>query len=391
MIEELSKVSGKTHRAYKESKTITQDQGAMVKMTKTEGKVSYTITVKEEQVISYNDMAFISERNSIVFRAGDSPIWNRNETILPMSWRLFKNTIIHPGKDYSLQTIPTLSTAMDFDVRKNQPNFRKMLEKRMEQAYAATDAQKQYQDAYGYTDYDIEQLDPDVYSDEIMDMICTALSPEEVKTAITNIGADNEDGDDSEYQEMFDYMYGNQDKSSSKFTVEQDIYNEFATIEDNKEQLQATADAEAKYNVKDAGKLRYAGGQISRDMIVSPTGISHSLDEAIIRVYKDIRGKMDNDDEYFTVRNGNLHGLDGKMYIKNLTKQDNIGKLNEDAQDENTRVYAEEPLHKDDAAKIGSYEVRDAFLKYLCTFKGAWPFADGEFDSRMASEIRGES
>ena len=389
MLETLSKMSGIRHKAYKESKTITQDQGSMVKMTKTEGKVSYTMTLKEEPVISYNDMAFISERNSIVFRAGDSPIWNRNETILPMSWRLFKNTIIHPGKDYSLQTIPTLSTAMDFDVRKNQPNFRKMLEKRMEQAYAAAEAQKQYQEAYGYTDYEIEQLDPDVYSDEIMDMICTALSPEEVKTAIANVGTDNEAEDNGEYQEMFDYMYGNQDKSSSKFTVEQDIYNEFDTIEENKEQADATAKIEAQYNIKDAGKLRYAGGQISRDMIVSPTGISHSLDEAIIRVYKDIRGKMDKDDEYFIARNGNLYGIDGTLYIKNLTSQDNIESLNADAQDENTRVYTDQPLHKDDAAKIGSYEVRDAFLKYLCTFKGAWPFADGEFDARMASEISG--
>ena len=184
-------------------------------------------------------------------------------------------------------------------------------------------------------------------------------------------------------------MYGNQDKSSSKFTVEQDIYNEFDTIEENKEQADATAKIEAQYNIKDAGKLRYAGGQISRDMIVSPTGVSHSLDEAIIRVYKDIRGKMDKDDEYFIARNGNLYGIDGTLYIKNLTSQDNIESLNADAQDENARVYTDQPLHKDDAAKIGSYEVRDAFLKYLCTFKGAWPFADGEFDARMASEISG--
>lgn len=391
MLETLSKMSGIRHKAYKESKTITQDQGAMVKMTKTEGKVSYTMTLKEEPVISYNDMAFISERNSIVFRAGDSPIWNRNETILPMSWRLFKNTIIHPGKDYSLQTIPTLSTAMDFDVRKNQPNFRKMLEKRMEQAYAATEAQKEYQEAYGYTDYDIEQLDPDVYSDEIMDMICTALSPEEVKEAMSaNADGLAEKDDNGEYQEMFDYMYGNQDKDSSKFTVEQDIYNEFDTIEENKEQQAANDEVAAKYGVKDAGKLRYAGGQISRDMIVSPTGISHSLDEAIIRVYKNIRGKMDADDEYFIARNGHLYSLDGKLYIKNLTSQDNIDQLNDNIHDENAGVFSDDDLHADDAQAIGSYEVKDAFLKFLCTFNGPWPFADGEFDVRMASEIRGE-
>lgn len=391
MLETLSKMSGIRHKAYKESKTITQDQGSIVKMTKTEGKVSYTMTVKEEPVISYNDMAFISERNSIVFRAGDSPIWNRNETILPMSWRLFKNTITHPGKEYSLQTIPTLSTAMDFDVRKNQPNFRKMLEKRMEQAYAATEAQKEYQDAYGYSDYEIEQLDPDVYSDEIMDMIYTALSPEEVKAAIS-VNADGltEKDDNGEYQEMFDYMYGNQDKDSSKFTVEQDIYDEFATIEENKEQQDAINEIAAKYGIEDANKLRYAGGQISRDMIVSLTGISHSLDEIIIRVYKNIRGKMDSDDEYFIARNGHLYSVDGKLYIKNLTSQDNLDQLNEDIHDENSRVFADGDLHKEDTQTIGSYEVKDAFLKFLCTFNGPWPFADGEFDARMASEIKGE-
>lgn len=389
MIEQLSKMSGIKHKAYKESKTITTDQGAVVKMTKTEGKVSYTMTLKEEPVITYNDMAFISERNSILFRAGDSPIWNRNETVLPMSWRLFKNTIIHPGKDYSLQTIPTLSSAVDFDVRKNQPNFRKMFEKRMKQAYEADGAQAEYQEAYGYTDYDIEQLDPDSYADEIMDMICTALSPDEIREAIANAAkSSSKTKDDSgEYQEMFDYMYGS--KTSDKFTVEQDIYNEFSAVEENKGQAAAIAEAEAKYNTKENGKRRYAGGQVSRDMLVSPTGVSHALDDAIIRVYKDIRGKMEKDDEFFVARGGHLYGVDGSMYIKNLTGRDRVDQLNDSIHDGQARVYAEDDLHGEDAASIGSYEVRDAFLKYLCTFPGAWPFAAGEFDSRMASEIRG--
>jgi hypothetical protein len=175
MLDTLQKMSGTTHQSYTDSKTITRDMQSVIKMTQNEGKASYTMTTKEVPVISYNDMAFISERNSIVFRAGDSPIWNRNETILPMSWRLFKTTITQPGKEYTLQTIPTLSTAMDFDVRKNQPNFAKMLEKRMEQAYLAAEAQQSYQEAYGYSDYDIEQLDPDNYADEIMDIICSRL------------------------------------------------------------------------------------------------------------------------------------------------------------------------------------------------------------------------
>ena len=138
MLETLEKMSGKTHKSFTDSKTITRDMQKL--MMQNEGKASYTMTTREVPVISYNDMAFISERNSIIFRAGDSPVWNRNETILPMSWRLFKNTITQPGKDYSLQTIPTLSSALEFDIRQNQPDFIKMLDKRIAQACKAAEA-----------------------------------------------------------------------------------------------------------------------------------------------------------------------------------------------------------------------------------------------------------
>lgn len=389
MLDTLQKMSGTRHVTYTDSKTITRDMQSILKMTQNEGKASYTMTTKEEPVISYNDMAFISERNSIVFRAGDSPIWNRNETILPMSWRLFKTTIVQPGKEYSLQTIPTLSTAMEFDVRKNQPNFSKMLEKRMEQAYLSLEAQESYREAYGYTDYDIEQLDPDNYADEIMDIICSTLNPQELKDAIVNeaTGKTSDVPDSDEYEEIFDYMFGNSSKKNSKFTVEQDIYNEFDTITDNKEQIEATN--AVMQSQKNNSIMRYAGKMISKDMIVSPTGISHSLDEAIIRVYKSIRGKMERDDEYFTVRNGNLCGLDGKVYIRNLTGSDNIEALNEASKNENSRVFAEGDIDKSDAKVIGSFKVTDDFLRFLVTFPKAWPFADGEFESRMKVEMLG--
>lgn len=390
MIETLSKMSGVRHRTYTDSKTITRDMQAIVKMTQNEAKTSYTMTTKEEPVISYNDMAFISPRNSIVFRAGDSPIWNRNETILPMSWRLFKNTITQPGKNYTLQTIPTLSTAMDFDVRKNQPNFAKMLEKRMSQAYIADEACKSYQEAYGYSDYDIAQLDPDNYSDEIMDLIYSTLNPEEVKEAIQQQAEGEEvQHTDEELKEQFDYMFGNQDTKGSNLNADQDIYNEFDHIEENTEQLSATAVQAAK--IQESQAMRYAGRTISRDMLVSIAGQpNHSLDEAIIRIYKDIRPKMENDTEYFRFSDGNLCGLDGRIYIKNNTKTDNIEAINEAAKDKHSRVFADNDMNSSDAKAIGSYEVRDAFLHFLVSFPKAWPFADGEFETRMKREITGE-
>jgi hypothetical protein len=106
MLDTLQKMSGTTHKVFTNSKTITRDTEAVFQnISGNEGKVSYTMTAQEIPVISYNDMAFISERNSIVFRAGDSPIWNRNETILPMDWRLKQNNIKQPGKEYTFQTI----------------------------------------------------------------------------------------------------------------------------------------------------------------------------------------------------------------------------------------------------------------------------------------------
>ena len=398
MIETLSKMSGVRHKTYSDSKTVTKDQQAILKMKQNEGKISITMTTKEENVISYNDMAFISPRNSIVFRAGDAPIWNRNEMVLPMSWRLFKDTIIHPGHDYSLQTIPTLSTAMEFDVRKNQPNFGKMLDKRMEQAYRAVEAQALYQKAYGYSDYEMEQLDLDNKSDEIMDIVCSSMNPEELNQAIRDFGTDEnaakKEHDDEGLEEMFDYMYGNKSADEVSFEVEQDIFKEnfgSATAVENKEQQIINTQMSMEY--AETSKKRYAGGLVARDDLVSKMGYMHNLDEAIVRVYKKLRSKLEKDDQYFTSVNGNLCSVDGsKVYIKNLTSSDDLKSINQAIEDDGSKVHSFDGsnVSDDDIKAIGSFVVQDAFLDYLVSFNGAWPFVNGEFDLQMKTEILGE-
>lgn len=391
MLDTLQKMSGVRHRTYKESKTITSDMQAFFKFTKNEGKQSVTMTTKEEPVISYNDMAFISERNSMVFRAGNSPIWNRNETILPMSWRLFKNTITQPGKEYTLQTIPTLSTAMEFDVRKNQPDFQKMLEKRMQQAYLAEDAASKYQKAYGYTDYEISQLDPDTYSDEIMDLIYSEMNPEEVKNAIRNHAEhETDEVNDDEYTEMFDYIFGNTRQANSKFTESNSLVSGVLSgFEDNREVTQAVATQMAQYE-EDSVK-RYAGKTISRDMLVSNTGINHSLDAAIIKVYKEIRDKFVADTQYFAIdADGNLCGArNHNIYIRTISGDLDVEAANRAIHDSQSRVYSDQDVTEDDLKQLGTYEVTDHFLRFLTTFSKAWTFADGEFERRMKKEMEG--
>ena len=322
-----------------------------------EGKASYTMTTKEVPVISYNDMAFISERNSIVFRAGDSPIWNRNEMILPMSWRLFSNTIVHAGHDYSLQTIPTLSSALDFDVRKNQPDFTKMLNKRIEQSNMSEAAKQAYQHAYGYSDYEIEQLDPDNYADEIMMIINNYLRKRE----------------ETEHQ---------QDEAEFDMAFDQEWLN---NAEENTEQLKATADAQQKQ--QNADQKRYAGGLLSREDLISATsGVNHSLDKDIVECYVDVKGDMWQDTRYFTVQHGDLYGTKGEPYIVRTSQSADLDALQKAAQDKNSKVYSEGKIDSKELNALGSYQVTDEFYRFLVSLE-KWDFAKGRFESSMARRM----
>lgn len=301
-------------------------------------------------------LAFIPERNSIVFRAGDSPIWNRNETILPMSWRLFKNTIVHPGHDYSLQTIPTLSSVLDFDVRQNQPDFGKMLDKRMAQACLSEKVQAAYQDAYEYSDYDISQLDIDIYAQEIMENINLQLQKQAAQAS-----------DDADIDEIL------------AITGDGSYY---AESEDNSEEQQrAIHEAEQKFNV--SSELKFARGTLSPANLIGFGGqVNHGMDKVLISAYVDCRGDMEQDISYFSVVNGNLCGKDGTVYIRHLDETEALERLNEEAKKKDSSVFAEGDVEMSDLSKFGSYEVTDAFYRFLAECD-RWMFARGRFDDAV--------
>lgn len=372
MLDTLQKMSGITHRSFRDSKTVTQDNERLFMQNK--GEVTYTITTKEVPVITYNDMAFISERNSIVFRAGDSPVWNRNETILPMSWRLFKNTIVHAGHEYTLQTIPTLSSALDFDVRKNQPDFNEMLSKRMAQANVSGEAQVKYREAYNYSDYEMSQLDPDVYSDEVMVVINEKIRRR--KAEENNISEDD-------YDEYIPDMVNDQ------FTA--------SDIEDNQEVLDATADAQ--HQMEEWNRKMYAGKMLSKEDLVSMvSGVNHQLDADIIACYQEHRSDMMRDTVYFTVRPNDkgLYGMNGEPYILESKDSDLQRLYDEDAKDPNKRVFQgvdEESMTPEQKAQFErekqafGFVVTDEFYKFLVSID-RWDFAHGRFESEMANRMK---
>lgn len=366
MLDTLQKMSGTTHRSRPTSKTITRDEARLFMRNDTNQNI--TIQTSEEPVITYNDMAFITERNSMVFRAGDSPVWNRNETILPMSWRLFQNTITHPGHDYTLQTIPTLSSALEFDVRKNQPNFQNMLDKRMEQASMAVPATEAFQKAYGYTEYDMEQLDPDVKADEIMQVINAYIARKKHV----------EDTTDDFDEELY----------SPEFLAQ--LESDGVSVEENTEVKAAVQQTDAQ--LKERQQPIYAGRKLSKEDLVHMSGaVPHHVDEEIIKSYRELMGDFEQDRVYFTVRNQSLYGIDGTLFIKKLDATKGLQELQKAADDPDKRVFMDDGMRMSqvsshDIKDVGSFRVTDDFYKFLVSLP-SWTFAKGRFEREMSRNM----
>ncbi len=364
MLDTLQKMSGTTHVTYRDSKTVTRDTERMFRPN--DGKVSITSTTVERPVIMYNDLAFMPMRNAIVFRAGDPPIWNRNETILLMSWRLFKNTIIQPGKEYSLQTIPTLSSAAEFDVRTNQPDFFKMWEKRRDEALQAAEAKRMYQEAYGYTDYQVSRLDPDVWSDEIMEMIMTMTG----RTAdnAPEVERPTADPDEPDYDSIADMLCCSDD------------YGE------NEELFVATQKAQSEQDDREKG--RYAGGAISREALGGLRSPSHAYDQEIIAAFKETKAHFFRDVDHFAERRGSRIDVNtGPVLIQKVDDSAALRAMRKAASEEDSRVFTEDDEAIGAQAEIGGYEVCDAFLLFLMQQDDWEGFANGAFEREMAKLV----
>lgn len=378
MLETLSKMSGVTHQTYTDQKSVTRNIEKLANAN--EGKISYTSSTKEVPVLSYNDLAFLPPRNSVVFPAGGigdktsaSVVWNRNETALPMSWRLLGKNISKPGTDYSLQTIPTLSSAVDFDVKANQPNFSDMIMKRIEQAIYVDDAIADYKEAFGYTDDDVSRLDQDVFADQIMDIVRERIRQAHERGVYVRIDGLEGTSDDGAAQAPA------QPKPGPGVSL--------GAVEDNVELRREQEKQQAKYD--DQKKPRYAGGRLSRFDLVGTGGQpSHALDDDIVAVYVDCRAYFARDREHFAVRNDGLYVRDDGVLKAAIVLHDdsrNLDMLRQAAADDRSRIYDEGGL---DEAPQSSYDVTDEMYEWLCSLDSWRGLAGGRFETAMARRMQ---
>ena len=368
MIETLSKMSGERNVTYRDGKTVTKDMEKMVSAFNVEGKIGYSFSTTKEAVIKPNDLQSLEMGQSIVFRAGDPVIWNRNETVNPMSFMLFKNTIIHPGHNYSLKTIPTLSTAADFDLLLNQPNFYRVVDKRIEQAVAAKRAVETYKSAYEYSDHQMELVDPDVKSAEIMSMVEVAVK-RELGEAIEVEG----EGDEAAAHAAFLAQQEAEQGAMARYD-----------ISDNTEVAEAKAAADAEQERRD--RKIYAGNTIARSDLVKGQYVVRSLEDVLMNAYLRSRSEMERDRANFRVNgNGDLCSIDGKVLVKKLDLRDDVDAMMSHARGADSGVYGEGELGEREAH--GAIEFTEAFYRFLAEQLSWDSLGQGKFDSEVSRRM----
>ena len=345
MIETLVKMSGTTHKVYRDTKSVTRNLESVINTN--EANITYTVNTREEPVISFNDFMWLPERNSIVFRAGDPPIWNRNETILPMSYKLFENHLINPGREYSLRNVPTTSSAIDFDVRRNTPDFMAMVNKRVKQAGRAKQAEALFQEAYGYTDLEMQRMDPEVLSDELMRVI-NALIQRKAATWSEQKLAEQKEAD-----------------SLRKVTTENEDFHKGVK--------------EAEQQSEHGTEKIYADKMLCRNDLVRNGLPNRGFSSTLIEAYIASMQYFANDPNYRVEDNKSLVGADGTVYITRQDNEDLHREAMKKAQDENSSVYADDV----DTKPAEGYIIEDAFLRHLVSLPNWKNIAKGEFELRL--------
>lgn len=299
-----------------------------------------------------------------------------------MSWRLFKNTITQPGKEYSLQTIPTLSSALDFDIRQNQPDFVKMLDKRLAQACKVNEATTMYKEAYAYSDAELAKLDIDAYADEIMALV-GAMLDDSIGKGVED-GVYSDENDDGEFVDASDWVEDDFVPDYASDIESAESYGMFdeSSFENNESVQTETAKRMAQKTERD--RKIYAGGYISRSMLINPNGSvrAHAFDRDFSEIFANNMGEMLRDTNYFEDRDGNLYGINGEPYIVKADNSAMIAKLNDASKSAETNVFSEDDITQKDLSEFTTYVVTDAFYRFLASLD-SWSFANGVFESEM--------
>lgn len=379
MLSTLEQLSGITHEAHIDSKSVTKDTKAV--MNNTDSKTTHTISIKEKPVITKNDMLHIPTCNDMVF-AADNPIWSTNQTALPMAWRLHKNLVHDPAQpSYALSDVPSTSNTNDFDRLQNQPDFFRMVDKRVKQARLAPDMTRRYRilhglDLHGSHENNLVVSDPDVDSkldgielsddelsridhnqlaNDIMDGINRTIRFQN-KKALADAKGDADD--EAEIEEMQEDLTGipaiDYDENSMVEKANGIVSSRKA--ENNADFQTSKAESEKQY--ADENKKEFFNNRLSKKDVLN----NNTYRNEFVQAFQNCRDAFNNDPELMLDSSNNLRLKNsGVILLKNNSSSLDKG-LNKD--DSNTN-YASNDDQTNGYDEALTYTYEDAFGDYL--------------------------
>lgn len=360
MLEILQGLGGQRYRIEHDSLTTTTDMYKIIATV--DGKQSRGKSVKEVPVISKNDMLRVNKGDLMVFGKGD-PIWNTNQCAMPYAFELVHKDALNDWddpKEYTMQTVPTTASTMDFDILNNQPNFINMVTKRCVQARETKDKLelfKQYNTVNGrpLTDDDLSRMDPEALAKEIMRSVNQQINFNE---HVKEIKAKEPSYDEDDIVEVSDLSI---DDLAQKMND---------SAERNDEFYEGMYEADKLHD--DLHSLIYADDQISKyDLIRDP---SDDLNDALAYGYVQLLDDFKNSDNYTVSDDGSLY-LGSTLMIKSLSEdlaEVGLDHLMADGESDNYTARC---------------EVMPAWRELLAR-NNIWDVLDGKYESVVASRFR---
>ena len=188
MLETLSQQAGTHHVVRKNSKSVTEQVGVMVE--RVDSAVNYTTTIEEEPLFSVNRLLRMTNGEALILsttkrvnndgkNVRQQPIFNTQDTSLPMAWSLHKYGYMQ--RSYSMLTVP--SQTVNINSRAKIPPFEAMIYKRARQATLAPMVIDKYCRDNNLSEIEFELLDYETTSREIMRKVNAILRGAETRKA----------------------------------------------------------------------------------------------------------------------------------------------------------------------------------------------------------------
>ena len=360
MLEILQGLGGQRYRIEHDSLTTTTDMYKIVATV--DGKQSRGKSVKEVPVISKNDMLRVNKGDLMVFGKGD-PIWNTNQCAMPYAFELVHKDALNDWddpKEYTMQTVPTTASTMDFDILNNQPNFINMVSKRCVQAKKTKDKLelfKQYNTINGrpLTDDDLSRMDSESLAKEIMRSVNQQIN---FNDHVKEVKSKEPSYDEDDIVELSDLST---DDLAQKMND---------SAEENTEFYEGMYEADKLHD--DLHSLIYADDQISKyDLIRDP---SDELNDALAYGYVQLLDDFKNSDNYTVSDDGSLY-LGSTLMIKSLSEdlmEAGLDHLMADGESDNYTARC---------------EVMPAWRELLAR-NNTWDVLNGKYESVVASRFR---